>query len=131
MHIAIIAPGSRGDVQPYLALGQGLQEAGYGVRLVTHQNFEGFVQAHGVEFWPIAGDVQDIAQSGDMRALLERGNFVAILSHMAKEAQRGALALIEGGLAACRDADLGATIRAEDGVARAVAVVREFEVRWA
>ena len=106
MHIAIIAPGSRGDVQPYLALGQGLQEAGYNVRLVTHENFEGFVQAHGVEFWPIAGDVQDIAQSGDMRALLERGNFVAILSHMAKEAQRGALALIEGGLAACRDADL-------------------------
>ena len=122
MHIAIIAPGSRGDVQPYLALGQSLQEAGYHVRLVTHENFEGFVQAHGVEFWPIAGDVQDIAQSGDMRALLERGNFVAILSHMAKEAQRGALALI--------DADLGATIRAEDGVARVVAVVQESEGRW-
>lgn len=106
MRIVIIAPGSRGDVQPYLALGKGLQTAGHVVRLVTHQNFEGFVNSHGVEFWPVEGDVQDIAQSRSMRALLERGNFFAILSEMAKEAQRGAVALAEGGLAACRNMDL-------------------------
>jgi UDP:flavonoid glycosyltransferase YjiC (YdhE family) len=40
MRIAIIAPGSRGDVQPYIALGKGLKKAGHVVRLVTHQNFE-------------------------------------------------------------------------------------------
>jgi sterol 3beta-glucosyltransferase len=106
MRIAIMAPGSRGDVEPYLALGKGLGQAGHTVRLVTHQNFEGFVSSHGVEFWPIEGNVQEIAQSGDMRALLERGNFLAIMSQMAKEAQRGALALAEGGLAACRGTDL-------------------------
>jgi UDP:flavonoid glycosyltransferase YjiC (YdhE family) len=48
--MAIIAPGSRGDLQPYLALGQGLKRAGYDVRLVTHENFKAFVTAHGVEF---------------------------------------------------------------------------------
>ena len=32
MRIAIIAPGSRGDVQPYIALGKGIQDAGHGVR---------------------------------------------------------------------------------------------------
>jgi Glycosyltransferase family 28 N-terminal domain/FtsK/SpoIIIE family len=37
--IAIIAMGSLGDVQPYIALGKGLKEAGYRVRLVTHENF--------------------------------------------------------------------------------------------
>jgi len=31
MRIAIIAPGSRGDVQPYIALGKGLEKAGHGV----------------------------------------------------------------------------------------------------
>ena len=76
MRIAIIAPGSRGDVEPYLALGKGLKQAGHVVRLVTHQNFEGFVNSHGVEFWPVEGNVQDIAQGKDMRALLERGNFL-------------------------------------------------------
>jgi UDP:flavonoid glycosyltransferase YjiC (YdhE family) len=106
MRIAIMAPGSRGDVEPYVALGKGLQKAGHGVRLVTHQNFDTLVNAHGLEFWPIEGNVQDIAQSTEMRGLLEKGNFLAIMSLMAKEAQRGALALAEGGLAACQGMDL-------------------------
>lgn len=80
MRITIIAPGSRGDVQPYLALGMGLKRAGHGVRLVTHRNFEEFVSSRGVAFWPVEGDVRDIAQSRDMRALLEGGNFLAIMS---------------------------------------------------
>ena len=71
MGIAIIASGSRGDVEPYIALGKGLQEAAHVVRLVTHQDFETLVQSHGVEFWPVEGSVQDIAQSTEMRGLLE------------------------------------------------------------
>lgn len=106
MRIALIAPGSRGDVEPYIALGKGLQKAGHVVRLVTHQNFDALVNAHALEFWPIAGSVQDIAQSTEMRGLLEKGNFLAVMSQMAKEAQRGALALAEGGLAACQGMDM-------------------------
>jgi UDP:flavonoid glycosyltransferase YjiC (YdhE family) len=106
MRIAIIAPGSRGDVQPYIALGKGLKKAGNVVRLVTHQDFEVLVNSHGLEFWPVEGNVQDIAQSKEMRELLGRGNFLAVMSQMAKEAQRGALHLAEGGLAACRGMDL-------------------------
>ena len=86
MRIAIVAPGSRGDVEPYIALGKGLEKAGHVVRLVTHQNFEMLVNSHGLEFWPLEGSVQDIAQG--MAALLEGGNFLAILSQMGKEAQR-------------------------------------------
>ena len=92
MRIAILAPGSRGDVQPYLALAKGLKRAGHSPRLVTHQNFEDFATAHGVEFWPVEGNVQNIAQSRAMRSRLEKGNFLAILSKMAKEAKSGALA---------------------------------------
>ena len=106
MRIAIIAPGSRGDVQPYIALGKGLKTVGNIVRLVTHQNFEGLVNSYGVEFWPVEGNVQDIAQSKEMRELLEKGSFLAVMSQMAKEAQRGALALATGGLAACRGMEL-------------------------
>jgi UDP:flavonoid glycosyltransferase YjiC (YdhE family) len=106
MRIAIIAPGSRGDVQPYIALGKGLQEAGHTVRLVTHLDFESLVNTHGLEFWPIAGNVQEIAQSAEMRERLAGGNFLAIMSQMAKEAQRGAVALAEGGLTACQGMEL-------------------------
>ncbi len=106
MHIAIIAPGSRGDVQPYIALGKGLVAAGHVVRLVTHEDFETLVRSHGVDFWPIKGNVQAIAQGAAMSARLEQGNFVAVMAQMAKEAERGAPRLAEAGLAACRGADL-------------------------
>lgn len=75
------------------------------MRLATHENFASLVASHGVEFWPIAGNVQEVAQSAEMAGLLERGSFVAILAKMAKEAERGALAFAEGGLAACRGMD--------------------------
>jgi sterol 3beta-glucosyltransferase len=102
MRIVIIAPGSRGDVEPYVALGKGLQEAGHVVRLVTHQDFENLVQSHGLTFYPVEGSVQDIAQSTEMSGLLERGNFLAIIKQMAKEAEKGAIRLAEVGLAACQ-----------------------------
>jgi len=106
MHIAIIASGSRGDVQPYVALGKGLAQAGHVVRLVTHLDFETLANAHGLKFWPVAGNVKDVAQSAEMRKRLGKGNFLAVMRLMAKEAQRGALNLAEGGLAACQGVDL-------------------------
>ena len=43
MHILIITAGSRGDVQPFIALGKGLMSAGHQVTLCTTSNFESFV----------------------------------------------------------------------------------------
>jgi len=106
MRVAIIASGSRGDVEPYVALGKGLVEAGEVVRLVTHENFAGLVRSHGVEFWPVEGDVQEIAQSRAMRERLASGNFLSVMSLMAREAERGALGLAKGGLAALRGVDV-------------------------
>jgi sterol 3beta-glucosyltransferase len=106
MQIAIIASGSRGDVEPYVALGKGLKNAGHVVRLVAHENFGALVRAYDVEFWPIAGNTQDVAQSPQMRKLLEKGNFIAIMGEMRKGAQDNALAFAQGGLAACEGMDL-------------------------
>jgi sterol 3beta-glucosyltransferase len=106
MRIAVIAPGSRGDVQPYIALGNGLQQAGHLVSLVTHTDFQELVETHGLEFWPLKARVQDIAQGINLRAPLEGGNFLRILSQMSREAQRGALTLAKGGWAACQGMEL-------------------------
>ena len=38
--IVILIVGSRGDVQPYLALGKKLKQMGHRIRLATHQTFE-------------------------------------------------------------------------------------------
>jgi len=83
-----------------------LKEAGQVVRLVTHQDFEELVRSHGLDFWPVGGNVRDIAESREMRERLGKRSFLAVMSQMAKEAQRGALVLAEGGLAACQGMDL-------------------------
>jgi UDP:flavonoid glycosyltransferase YjiC (YdhE family) len=56
MHITIVAVGSRGDVQPCVAVGLGLREAGYDVRLATHTIFAELVDRCGLGFAPIEGD---------------------------------------------------------------------------
>jgi sterol 3beta-glucosyltransferase len=106
MQIVMIAPGSRGDVEPYVALGKGLTKAGHLVRLVTHEDLQTLVTSHGIECWPVEGSVRDIAQSTDMRELLAGGKFLAVMSQMAKEAQQHALCFGRAGLAACQGMDL-------------------------
>ncbi|MBJ7296735.1 MAG: glycosyltransferase [Dolichospermum sp.] len=39
MQITILAFGSRGDVQPFLALGLGLKKVGYTVKIATFRAF--------------------------------------------------------------------------------------------
>lgn len=106
MKIAILALGSRGDVQPYIALGNGLKQAGNTVRLVTHQNFESLVTSHGLEFWNMRGNVQDVIESQELRDLLDKGNFIAITRYTTKAAESAAIHWAEDGLAACQDTDL-------------------------
>ncbi|KAL2846895.1 UDP-Glycosyltransferase/glycogen phosphorylase [Aspergillus pseudoustus] len=52
--------GSRGDVQPFIALGNKLQRYGHRVRLATHDVFESFVRDSGLEFYPVGGDPADL-----------------------------------------------------------------------
>jgi sterol 3beta-glucosyltransferase len=106
MRIAVIALGSQGDVQPYVALGKGLKEAGHFVRLVTHENFEGLVSSQGLEFWPVKGNVQEIIETQETRDLLEKGNFLAIMSYTAKAAQSAAIDWASEGSVACQGMDL-------------------------
>ncbi|KAH6614137.1 sterol glucosyltransferase [Boeremia exigua] len=60
MNIVIQVVGSRGDVQPFVALGQELQRYGHRVRLATHNTFEGFVKSSNLEFYPIGGDPKEL-----------------------------------------------------------------------
>lgn len=59
----LLTLGSRGDVQPYLALGAGLAQAGHTVTLATHATFEPLARAHGLRFAPVAGDPQAILRT--------------------------------------------------------------------
>jgi UDP:flavonoid glycosyltransferase YjiC (YdhE family) len=62
MNIAILITGSRGDVQPFVALGNVLQKAPYNhrVRICTHPNFKDFVEENDLEFFSIGGDPEKL-----------------------------------------------------------------------
>lgn len=53
--------GSRGDVQPFVALGQVLRNTyGHRVRIATHSTFQKFVEENGLEFFNIGGDPAEL-----------------------------------------------------------------------
>lgn len=56
MRITIVVVGSRGDVQPFVALGRKLQANGHEVILNAQRDFEDFIRQWGLGFYPMAGD---------------------------------------------------------------------------
>jgi hypothetical protein len=61
LNVVIHVVGSRGDVQPFVALGKVLKaEYGHRVRLATHPVFKSFVEEHDLEFFTIGGDPSEL-----------------------------------------------------------------------
>ncbi|KAF6843733.1 UDP-glucose,sterol transferase [Colletotrichum musicola] len=56
LNVLIQVVGSRGDVQPFVALGAELKRRGHRVRLATHDIFEKFVRDAGLEHYGVGGD---------------------------------------------------------------------------
>jgi hypothetical protein len=56
MRITILTIGSRGDIQPFIALALGLQKAGHDVKIATHEAFYDYVTSFpGLRFFSIGG----------------------------------------------------------------------------
>jgi len=106
VRIAIVAPGSRGDVQPFVVLGRGLQRAGHAVRVVTHRNFEPLVLSQGLEFRVLAGDIGAILRGEGGRDLMRKGRSVGgHVRHLMRIMQPMARQLVTDVWEGCRDAE--------------------------
>jgi len=60
--------GTRGDVQPYIALALGLQAAGHAVTIASHPCMRTLVNSYGVEFSPMGPDIDIGAETARIRA---------------------------------------------------------------
>ncbi|NPV78345.1 MAG: glycosyltransferase family 1 protein [Anaerolineae bacterium] len=107
MKITIFAAGSRGDIQPCIALAKGLQGAGYQVRLAAPVDFADFVQKHGVNFSPLRGDVQQIMASDRGRKFMEKSgaNPIESIRAVRKMIAPVVMEMAEDAYAACLDAN--------------------------
>lgn len=61
LNVVVQIVGSRGDVQPFVALGRVLKDTyGHRVRIATHPVFQSFVEENGLEFFSIGGDPAEL-----------------------------------------------------------------------
>ncbi|MCJ1377145.1 hypothetical protein MMC17_000237, partial [Xylographa soralifera] len=114
LNIVIQVVGSRGDVQPFVALGKVLKVTyGHRVRLATHPNFKGFVQENGLEFFSIGGDPSQLMAFMVKNPGLMPG-FRSLLSGDVGQRRRGVAEYIQGCWRSCYKAGDGMGLRATD-----------------
>ena len=102
MNITCLTIGSRGDVQPYIALCKGLLAEGHKPRIATHAEFRGWVESHGIEFAQVEGDPAEL-----MRLCIEHGTFTWAFLREANSSFRGWLdGLLISAAKACEGSDL-------------------------
>ncbi|GHO42072.1 glycosyltransferase [Ktedonospora formicarum] len=94
MRIVIMTSGSRGDVQPYIALGLGLQRAGYQVCMFTHSIFAPMIEQYGLEFAALDGNPRAMVESKEGLRLLESGgNAMHFMRRLSAEIKKNQIAM--------------------------------------
>jgi sterol 3beta-glucosyltransferase len=79
MLITILAAGSRGDLQPYIALGTELKKAGHNVRIATFEKDVAFIKSFGLEFYKVKGDISAVASGEGTKGAREADNPLKLL----------------------------------------------------
>ncbi|MEI6289375.1 MAG: glycosyltransferase, partial [Chloroflexota bacterium] len=87
MRITILAQGSRGDVQPYIALGVGLKNAGHQVSIPASEVFRQLVCDAGLNFIPLHGlDPQEFIRTPEIQSAVCQGGQLQILTSLLHKA---------------------------------------------
>jgi sterol 3beta-glucosyltransferase len=73
LEIILTASGTRGDVQPALALAHGLKDAGHRVRIIAGSNFAAWIESHGFTCLPTL-DMEALMQSEAGTEWAEKGS---------------------------------------------------------
>ncbi|ODQ80449.1 glycosyltransferase family 1 protein, partial [Babjeviella inositovora NRRL Y-12698] len=98
----LLTIGSRGDVQPYIALGKGLTAEGHRVTIATHKEFQEWIESHGLEFAEVAGNPAEL-----MSLMVTHGTMSVSFLKEASTKFRGWISeLLSTSWEACQGADV-------------------------
>ena len=102
LRVTCLTIGSRGDVQPYIALCKGLLDEGHRPKIATHREFEPWVRKYGIDFAPVEGDPAEL-----MRICVENGMFTYSFLKEASAKFRGWIEeLLSSAWTACQNTDI-------------------------
>lgn len=106
MRLTVLALGSRGDVQPLVALGRGLREEGVHVTVAADASFESLVGEHGLEFARVGGSLLEAMQGAAGERALAAGANPIVMARAIRQTVAPLLPeLIDSLLAATATAD--------------------------
>ncbi len=83
-NILVLTLGTRGDVQPYVALALGLRQAGHEVTLATAERYADFVRGYGVSCAPFAAQMLDMIDQAEGAKVIAGKNKLAMLGMVRK-----------------------------------------------
>ena len=107
MKIAVLASGSRGDVQPAVALAASLAARGHATRLVAPANFAALTTGRGAEFHPLPFDSGKELHEPESETLFSGGgNPIAFLRWLRLAGRKMISAVAPVALDAASDADI-------------------------
>ncbi|KAF9942311.1 Sterol 3-beta-glucosyltransferase [Mortierella alpina] len=102
LRITCLTIGSRGDVQPYIALCKRLMKDGHHCRIATHGEYKDWIEGHGIEFGLVGGDPGELIE-----LCVENGMFTVSFFREGLKRFRGWLdELMETAWVACQDTDV-------------------------
>lgn len=94
--IALLTYGSRGDVEPFIALGVALLEQGFSVRMAAPATFAGLVEPFSIRYIPIESNPDELAQAFADRAGLDWARMIREMTrHVLPLAVKGFSAVVE------------------------------------
>ena len=88
MRIGLVTKGSRGDIQPFIALAIGLKNKGHQVTIVTFKNFQKLVTDYEIEFCPLSMDIEKEAYTEDVLEVLRKGNMIKFARLIGKNSEK-------------------------------------------
>lgn len=130
-NFTLLTIGSRGDVQPYIALGKGLLNEGHNVTIATHTDFEEWIVGHGIKFKTIAGNPVEL-----MSLMVTHGSMSLSFLKEASSKFRGWIQeLLDTSWKACQGSDIliespSAMVGAHIAEALGIPYMRAFTMPW-
>jgi sterol 3beta-glucosyltransferase len=105
MKITMIAIGTRGDVQPAVAVGKALSSKGHIIRILAGANFQNWIKSHGLEAVASQTDIQAVMESPLGREWIEKKNPIAQMRVIKKLTDQSGWQSMREAWNACSDAD--------------------------
>ena len=128
MHYCLVTYGSRGDIQPFIALALGLMANGHTVTLAAPGNFKPLADSYGVNMHPLYGDVEVLVNSPKFRECISTGSNITFVRSMLKETHDMRGPLFDCICEACKTAD--AIIVVNTCIFYVAAIGEKFNKKW-